>query len=280
MEPTSTPWYSSSCSKAGYLVKGMLSFAITKHSSNFRPICARVSRSIVDKLCRIAEDSTVDPPLTLTLSAQSCSMVALWTSLVAWFSTLFTFWFTEVVIETFENSSATLDFFHTSYIQNSGDATWRLSRSSTQRSHYNVWCSRSYSCCHFSNNIAFATWRLPDFFEGPISRSPALQEYFRPAILSDQRDTWTDNVRKCPNFCPMTDCYNLVCTHTRTHTHTPERLCSDHGGVNEIQPEGIGTKLVYNVHRIRVVLQTFTHLLPITGVRRGGREGGTRERVN
>ena len=73
---------SSSCSKAGYLAKGMLSFAITKHSSNFHPIRVRDSRSIVNKLHvqQIVEASTADVPLALTLSAQSRTMAALWTS--------------------------------------------------------------------------------------------------------------------------------------------------------------------------------------------------------
>ena len=52
---TSTPWCSSSCSKVGYLANEMLSFSVTKHSTNLRPIRVRVSRSIVDKLRPIAE---------------------------------------------------------------------------------------------------------------------------------------------------------------------------------------------------------------------------------
>ena len=129
----STPWCSSSCSKVGYLAKGMLSFVIMKHSSNIRPICARVSRSIVDKLWSIAEGSTADPPLALTLSTRIHAMACLWASLVAWFSTLLTFWFTKPVIQTFEkffSDSRLLSYFlHTAQWR---DAMWRLSRSSLQ----------------------------------------------------------------------------------------------------------------------------------------------------
>ena len=82
-------WAISACKRVCVLRVRYKTFRMY-YSSNFRPIRARVSRSIVDKLWPITEASTADLPLTLTLSARSHAMAALWTSLVAWSSTLLT----------------------------------------------------------------------------------------------------------------------------------------------------------------------------------------------
>ena len=64
----------------------------------------------------------------------------------------------------------------------------------------------------------------------------------------------------------------------------PQRLCPHHGGVDQVEAEGIGSMFLDHLNWIWVVLETFAHLLAITMVMKeeeggeGKREGGTGER--
>ena len=140
----------------------MHSFATTKQISNFCPILARIVPSIVDRHRPIAEDKATDPLLAFTDSALFRSIATLRTSLVAWSTTMLTFWFIEPDIHTAEKLLRDLRL--PSYFRQTAqwrDATWRLSRSSSQRSQESVWCYRSCSRCHKSSFGHLSLARLP-----------------------------------------------------------------------------------------------------------------------
>ncbi len=180
--------------------------AKTKHSSNFRPIRARVSPSNVN----ITYCGRPATSLQAILSqSRHCRLVDLTSSMVKHIAHFLVRWTTEPdprnIIEWLETA-----FVFPAYgaVDGRHMVLVSLKLATIVRSQDRVWCSRSSSCCHFWN-VDFVTWRLPDFLEGPASL--ALHGCLRPAFMSDQQYTWTENARKCPDFCPMTDRYNSPC---------------------------------------------------------------------